>query len=162
MRSSGNDFLDLCTTLGLMTLSWAWAESVLAMTIGVISTSAGPIKGYQEAPVSLKKKVSCFRIALRDITALQPLQKEGRVLAERFTDLSKRRNDLIHSAAWKHHEGSFEAIGVAVNRGDYVVKSHRFHISDAVSDAVSLEVEIAKLSDDADAFMTRVCNIFNK
>jgi hypothetical protein len=55
MRSSDNDFLDLCTTLGLMTLSWAWAESVLAMTIGVINKSAGPIKGYQEAPLSLKK-----------------------------------------------------------------------------------------------------------
>ena len=79
-------------------------------------------------------------------------------MAKRFIELSMRRNDLIHGAAWKHHEGSFEATGVAVNRGDYVVKTHRFHISDAVS----LEVEIAKLSDDASAFMTRVCNIFDK
>jgi hypothetical protein len=69
MPSSGNDFHDLCTAFGLMTLSWAWAENILASTIGIINRSAGPIKGFPEAPQSLKNKVSCLKIALRPCVA---------------------------------------------------------------------------------------------
>ncbi len=95
MPSTGNDFHDLCTAFGLMTLSWAWAENILASTIGVINRSAGPIKGFPEAPQSLKNKVSCLKIALRDLPALQFVQNDGRVLAERFIELSLRRNKLV-------------------------------------------------------------------
>jgi hypothetical protein len=154
---SGNEFQDLCTMFGLTTLTWAWAENVLAMTIGIINKYAGPIKGYPEPPLALKKRVSCLKIALRDITVLHPLQEDGRILAKRFKELSMRRNDLVHSAAWQHHEGGFEAIGLHIQRGDYMIKNHRFN----VSDAISLNVEISKLSDDATAFMLRVCKIFD-
>jgi hypothetical protein len=36
IRRSNNEFQDICTTFGLMTLTWAWAEKSLAMTIGSI------------------------------------------------------------------------------------------------------------------------------
>jgi hypothetical protein len=157
MRRSSNEFHDLCAAFGLMTLSWAWAENILASTMGVINKSAGPIKGFPEAPLSLKKKVSCLKIALRDISALQGLQNDGRVLAERFIELSLRRNKLVHGAAWQLHEGEFQSIGFAVQRGDYAAQNHRFN----VSDAVLLESEIAKLSDDATAFLLRVCKTFD-
>jgi hypothetical protein len=157
MPSSGNDFHDLCTAFGLMTLSWAWAENILASTIGVINRSAGPIKGFPEAPQSLKNKVSCLKIALRDIPALQFVQNDGRVLAERFIELSLRRNKLVHGAAWQLHDGGFQSVGFAVHRGDYAAQNHRFN----VSDAVRLESEIAKLSDDATAFLFRVGKIFD-
>jgi hypothetical protein len=101
MLSSSNDFHDLCTAIGMMTLSWAWAENILAATIGVINRYAGPIKGFPEAPLSLKKKVACLKIALRDISALQCLSNDGRVLAELFKELSLRRNKFIHGACRK-------------------------------------------------------------
>jgi hypothetical protein len=157
MFSSGNDFQDLCTTVGLMTLSWAWAENILASTIGVLNNNAGPIKGNSEAPQSLKKKISCLKIALRDIPALQLIQHDGRVLAERFIELSLRRNKFVHGAARQLHEGGFQSTGLAAHQGDYAIQDHRFN----VSDAVSLESEIAKLSDDATAFLLRVCKIFD-
>src|ERR1019366_7208598 len=156
MRSSGNDFQDLCIAFGLMTLSWAWAENILASTIGVINKNAGP-KGYPESPLSLKMKVSCLKVALRDISALQRLQNDGRVLAELFIELSLRRNEIVHGAACQLHEGGFQSIGLAVQRGDYAVQNHRFN----VSDAVRLESEISKLSNDATAFLFRVCRIFD-
>jgi hypothetical protein len=156
MWPSGNQFQRLCTMLGLMTLTWAWAENALAMTIGVINKYAGPIKGYPEAPLSLKKRVSCFKVALRDIKALHPLQEEGRALAVRFIELSARRNDLVHGAAWQLKEGSFESIRVGVHAGDYMVKDHSFHISDAII----LEAEISELSDAITALMLRVADIF--
>ncbi len=157
MISLGNDFSDLCTAVGLMTLSWAWAENILALTIGVINKNAGPIKGHPEASQSLKKKVSCLKIALRDISALQVIRHDGRILTERFIKLSLRRNKFVHGAAWQIHEGSFQSSGLTVHRGDYAIQDHRFN----VSDAVSLESEIAKLAEDATAFMTQVCRILD-
>jgi hypothetical protein len=153
---SGNKFQDLCTMVGLMTITWAWAENALAMTVGVINENAGPITGHPEAPLSLKKRISCLKVALRDIKALHPLQEDGRALAMRFVKLGVRRHNFVHGAAWQHHEGGFESMGLAIKAGNYAVQNQRFDIGDAVS----LNAEIAKLSDDATAFMLRVGKIF--
>src|ERR1700730_1343976 len=94
----------------------------------------------------------CLKIALRDISVLQCVSNDGRLLAERFIELPLRRNKFVHGAALQHHESSFEATSVDVLHGEYAVQNHRFNISDAVS----LEIEIAKLSDDATAFLSRM------
>jgi hypothetical protein len=143
--------------VGLMTLTWAWAETALAATVGIINKYAGPIKGHPQAPVSLKRRVHCLRVALRDIPVLQIVQEDGRALAVRFVQLGKRRNDFVHGAASEHHEGGFQSIAFAVERGDYAVKNHRFD----VEGAVRLNVEIAELSDDAAAFTIRIEKILS-
>jgi len=148
---SGNHFQDFCTMLGLMTFTWAWAENTLAMIIGIIIEQTGPIPGHRVAPLSLKGRIACFRIALRDVAALKPLQQEGRVLAERFVKLGARRHEFIHGAAWELGKGSFQGISLGVTAGQYAVKDHRFDIGDAVV----LNAEIAKLQDDAVAFMLK-------
>jgi len=142
--------------VGLMVLTWAWAENSLAMTIGVINKNAGPIKGHPEAPLSLKKRVNCFRIALRDIPALKPLQEEGRALAVRFTELGARRNNFIHGAAWQLEQGGFQSMVFAVMGGKYIVKDHRFD----EDDAFLFNVEITKLQAEIADFMLRVAAIF--
>lgn len=114
---SGNEFQDLCTMVGLMTLSWAWAETALAATIGIINKYAGPIRGHPQAPVSLKMRVRCLRAALSDIAVLHVVQEDGRALAMRFVQLGKRRNDFVHGAASQHHEGGFQSIAFAVEGG---------------------------------------------
>jgi len=144
MKPSGDPFQDMCTMLGLMTLVWAWAENTLALMIGVIIENAGPIKGYAEAPLSLKRRVACFRSALRDVSALKTLQQEGRTLANRFVQLSRRRNDFIHGAAWQLQERGFQSLRIAVIDGKYAAKDHRFDIGDAVG----LNAEITKLQDE--------------
>ena len=154
-KPSGDPFQDMCTVIGLMTLTWAWAETNLAMTIGVINKEAGPIKGHAQPPLSLKNRVAALRIALRDIAILHALQDEGGALAERFTHLSKRRNDLIHGAAWQFHESGFESFGIGIAAGQYAIKEHRFN----QADTVALTTEIAKLQDDAQAFMLAVIRI---
>lgn len=158
MGRSGEPFQDMCTMVGLMTLTWAWAENCLAMILGIIVENTGPIKGHPEAPLSLKRRIACFKIALRDTAALEPLQQEGRLLAKHFVELGARRNNFVHGAAWQAHEGGFESLAIGVHAGNYATKNHRFDIEDARL----LNIEIAKLSDDITAFMLRVCAILDK
>lgn len=141
--------------IGLMTLTWAWAETSLVMTIGIVEEYAGPTKGHPEPPLSLKKRVACFKTILRDVVILKSLQDEGRALAVRFSELGPRRHDFVHGAAWQTHENSFEATGIRVKNGNYAVENHRFD----QSDAIGLTNEIAKLQDDMATFMLKVANI---
>jgi hypothetical protein len=142
--------------VGLMTLTWAWAENTLAMMIGVINENAGPIQGYPEPPVSLRKRVACFKIALREIPALKFLEQDGRALAARFIALGVRRNEFVHGAAWQVQEGGFQSLGVRVIKGQNMLQDHRFD----VADAVRLNAEIAKLQDDAAEILLRVAGLF--
>ncbi|MGE3782226.1 MAG: hypothetical protein AB7H71_05730 [Alphaproteobacteria bacterium] len=151
-RPSGNPFQDMCTMIGLMTLTWAWAENSLAMTIGVIIEHTGPVRGHKEAPLSLSRRIDCLKIALREIENLKPLQQEGRALATRFTELGRRRHDIIHGAAWQLQESQFESISIGVKAGNYTVTNHSFN----VGDTVSLNTEITKLQDDITTFMLKV------
>jgi hypothetical protein len=156
MGRSGDKFQDLCTMFGLMTLVWAWCENTLAMTIGIINKSAGPIKGYPEPPVSLKKRIQCLKIALRDIPILKPFQEDGRALAIRFGELGVRRNQLVHGAAWQLQDGTFQSVGVRVRGGQNVVEDHSFD----EADAVRLNGEIAELQDQAAAFLLKIAALF--
>ena len=144
--------------MGLMTLTWAWCENTLATILGVVVENAGPIAGHPQAPLSLKRRVACFRVALRDIAALKPFQQEGRLLAERFIQLGTRRNNFTHGAAWQTQEGGFQSMAIAVEMGKYAIKDHRFN----ESDAISLNVEIAKLQDDTAAFLLKVLALFDR
>ena len=158
MGPSGDPLQDLCTMLGLMTFSWAHAENMLALTIGIIGEHVGPMKGHPEAPLMLKRRVDCLRVALRDVEVLKPLQQEGRMLMERFMKLSVRRNDFVHGAAWQLNESTYQSISFAVIDGKYAPKYHRFD----QGDTVSLNAEIAKLSEDAVAFMQKTAAAFAK
>ena len=139
-----------------MVLSWAWVENTLAMTVGVINRYAGPIKGYKKPPLQMERRIACLESALANIPALHKFKQSGDALAVRFTELSHRRNDFMHGAALQLHDGSFESTSIAVKDGKNVIKNHRF----TQDDAILLESEIAKLSDDATAFMLLICDIF--
>jgi hypothetical protein len=152
MRPSGNEFQDYCTMAGLMLLTWSWAENTLALIIGVINENAGPIKGFPEAPLSLKKRIACLKVALRDIAPVKPLQEEGRVLVARFVELAPRRHDFVHGAAWQSPEGGFQSVSFRAAGGNYATHDHRFN----VKDARLLAVEIAELQDSAADFLTKV------
>jgi hypothetical protein len=156
IRPSGNPFQDMCTLVGLMTLTWAWVENSLAITIGVINENVGLIKGHSQAPLSLSKRIDCFKTALCDIAALKSLQQEGGALAMRLTQLGRRRHNFIHGAAWQFDEGRFEAVSIAVKSGNYAVQNHRFD----QSDALMLCNEIASLQDDMAVFMLKIVQVF--
>lgn len=143
--------------LGLMTLTWAWAENSLAIMIGVINEHAGPLQGHPEPPLSLQKRIACLKVALRDIAVLKPLQEEGRALAVRFKELGTRRHKFIHGAAWELEQGGFQSVSIAVRARQNTIEDRRFN----QADAVLLCGEIAKLQDDAAAFLLRVTAIFS-
>jgi len=157
-RLSGDPLQDMCTLVGLMTLTWAWVENSLAVTIGVVTENAGPIKGHAEAPLSLSRRIDCFKAALRDISALKPLQQEGRALAIHLAQLGRRRHNFIHGASWQLQEGKFEAVSVAVKAGNYTIQNHRFD----QSDALALCNEIIHLQDNVTTFMLKVVGIFQE
>lgn len=77
------------------------------------------------------------------------------MLAERFEKLGRRRHDFVHGAVIQMHKGTFESTTVRVYRGDNVIDIYRFN----ETDPVLLEGEIAKLSDDATAFMKKVVTL---
>lgn len=153
-KKSGNIF----TTIGLMVISWAWVENTLAMTIGVISEYAGPIKGYKKLPLPMEQRIACLESALANMPALHKFKQSGDALVARFTELSHRRNDFMHGAALQLHDGSFESTSIAVKGGKSIFKNYRF----TQDDAILLESEIAKLSDDATKFMVLICDFFQE
>lgn len=138
-----------------MTLSWAWVEKTLAMTIAIITDKFGQINGHSEAPVSLKRKVKCLKAALKSISNLNPLQESGTILAQRLIKLGGRRNELVHGAMWKTYEGDIQTTGFKVIAGKYAVQERNIDINDAIS----IKGEICKLSNDMIAFMLEVDRI---
>lgn len=140
---SGDDFQDLCTMIGLMTIGWGWCDTVLSEIIRLIIERVGPIDGYSDAPLSMKKKIKCLRRALKTVKILEPLQQTGLALAELFVNLSGRRNEIVHSASIQTNKGLFESIGLKSVDKKYVRHTHRF----TLDEAIVLSDEIGKLSD---------------
>ncbi len=108
MEPSGNELQDLCTMLGVMTLTWAWAENALATAIGIIDEFVPQVRKNTEIPVSMKRRLRYLRAAFFDIPALKPVKDQGSLLTDRFADLAVRRNDLIHGSTWQLEKGGFE------------------------------------------------------
>jgi hypothetical protein len=148
----------MCTMLGLMIVVWGWAETTLAMTIDIIAEHVGPMRGHPEVPRSQKRRIDCFKAALRDVEALKPIQQEGRALAVRFVDLGRRRNQVVHGATSERGKGRFETFRFVAIEGKHAAQNHSFD----QSDAVALNAEIAKLTNDAVAFMQKVAAAFRK
>jgi hypothetical protein len=148
---TGNEFEDLCSVVGLMTLTWAYAENGLAIMLHDIIANFGPVKGHSEPPLSLKRRIACFKTALRDVAAFQPLQQDGRALAMRFGELGRRRNEFVHAAAISVDEGGFQSLSVRPDGGNYAIENKRVE----VGDAVLLQAEIAEFALSVTDFMAR-------
>jgi hypothetical protein len=124
--------------------------------IGTVIEKCGPIRGHSVAPLNLKGRLSCLKNALADVPQLKGLRDRGGLLIVRFRELGIRRNDLVHGAAWHTGKDRFESLGFGEVAGKYVPKYKSFD----VADAVSLNVEITKLIDDATAFLLDVEGAF--
>ena len=154
---TGDPFRDMCTMLGLINLSWAWAETSLAMTIELIEEKLGKIRGFPESPQSLKNKVQCFKNALKDVQALQYLKEDGTILAGSFLKLAPLRHNLTHGAARQVHNDFFQSVVFKVISRKYVAQEYIFDIDYALG----LNSEIGKLSDNMTLFMQKVYHILN-
>jgi hypothetical protein len=155
-KPTENDLQNVCTMLGLMTLIWAWAENALAISIGIIDGAVKEMRGQRDIPISLKRRVKYLRTALADVPELESLKERGNQLANDFIRLSVLRNELVHGSTWQLEKGGFESLGFAIIGRQQTAKQKRF----TIADAVSLNVEITKLANDATAFLLRVSEIF--
>ncbi len=144
--------------LGVTTMTWAWAENALGIAIGIIDESVPSMRGHDGLPISLKKRLSYVKTALKDVTALKPLQEEGYALVKLFMDLKGRRHDLVHGSAWLMEHG-----GLKLQR--FTIKG-RQHTSDEkpveIADLVRLNREIEVLDSAAMGFLIAVASIFGK
>jgi hypothetical protein len=150
-------FEDMCTMVGAMTLVWAWAENFLALSIGIIDGAGQSVHGHPEAPISLKKRLSYLRTALRDVPALEPVKQDGKVLIKLFKELVPRRHQLVHGSLWLMPEDGFESSRLAIKGWNYARDQKRVEIVDVVR----FNVEIRNLSVAAAAFNRRVIEIFD-
>jgi hypothetical protein len=151
-KSTGTEFEDFCTQLGLITVVWAYAENGLGIMLDTIIRNVGEIEGHHEAPLLLKRRLALFKKLLRDVPALQLLRQDGRELAIRFGNLGERRNEFVHRASIHIGDGMFKATSLAVEGRQYAIKEHRFDIGDAVS----LVAEVPEFCRDVLDFMARV------
>jgi len=142
--------------LGLMTLTWAWAENALALAIGIIDGAAQQVRTNTEIPVSMKRRLRYLRASLIDIPALKPVKEQGSLLADRFAYLAVRRNEIVHGSTWQLEKSGFESLSFAIVSRKQSAQQKRFEIADAVL----LNIEITKLADEATAFLLRVSEIF--
>ena len=67
----------------------------LALSLWMIDEAAGEIQGHPEAPISLKKRLSYWRTALRDVAALESVEQDGAALVKLFEDLAPRAMNLF-------------------------------------------------------------------
>jgi hypothetical protein len=155
-KPAEDDFQNMCTMLGLMTLTWAWAENALALSIGIIDRSIEGVRGHREIPVSMKRRLKYLRTSLADVAELHSVKDIGGKLVEDFSLLNVRRNELVHGSAWQFEKGRFQSLSFTIKVRDYSAKHKRVDIADMVR----FNVEVTKLADDATAFLLQVSKIF--
>ena len=138
--------------LGVMVITWAWAENALALCIGIIDEKIGAVRGHKVLPLMLNKRVSYLRTALADIAMLEPLKDSGNLLAERFMDLAPRRNNLVHGSVWTMPHDAFETLHLSARARKYAGEQKGLHIGDVVA----FNAEVKDLADFATAFLRRL------
>jgi hypothetical protein len=153
---SPNRFQNVCTILGLLTLTWAWAENALALAVGLIDENVPSMRGFKEIPISQRGRLQYLRNALKDVAALEPVQEHGRLLIEHFVTLGSRRNELIHSSRGPDEEGAMAALGFAISAR----QQKGFQKSFDIPATIALIGEVRDLADEAIHFMDLVGGIF--
>jgi hypothetical protein len=155
-KPSGDPFADMCTMVGVMTITWAWAENWLALSLWLIDEAAGDIHGHPEAPISLKKRLSYLRIALRDVSVLESAKQEGAALIKLFKELAPRRHEIVHGTLYLMPQGGFESSRLAIRGREYSRHQKRVEIADVVQ----FNVEVNALAQASAGFNIRLRRIF--
>lgn len=142
--------------VGVMTLTWAWAENALTLSIAIIDSSTQSAKRHPELPRSLKNKLSYLKAALRDHAQLEALKESGAALIEHFTKLKMTRGELVHGSAWQMDDGRFQTLAFILKGRDQTINQKVVEIGDIVR----FNVEVTALSDRANAFLIAVSDVF--
>ena len=156
-KPSGDPFQDMCTMVGLMTITWTWAENALAIAIGTIDGKVPAMRGHSELPISLKNRLSYLRNALADVPALGPIKQDGTALVKLFIELKERRHKLVHDSTWQMPDGSFAAF-------HFIIKGRQHtgeHKPVEMAQVVIFNREIEGLNLAAHTFLQNVDRIFN-
>lgn len=144
--------------VGVMAITWAWAENWLALSIGVIDGATGSPAGHPEIPISLKKRLSYLRAALRDVPALEPVKQDGAALIKLFVELAPRRHELVHGVLWLMPEGGFESARLAIKGRQHTRHQKRVEIGDVVL----FNREIERLAHTAAVFNAAIIEILDR
>lgn len=155
-KPTGDPTADMFTMIGVMVVAWAWAENWLALSIGIIDDALPEIRGHPERPISLKRRLSHLRTALKDVPALEIVKQDGTALIELFVKLSPRRHELVHGSLWLMPHGGFESLHLSVKGREYASQQKRVEIRDVVL----FNREVKDLTRQAAAFNARLITIF--
>ena len=142
--------------LGMMTLTWAWAENALVLSIGIIDESGAKPRPPQGLPISFSGKLKYLRAALRGVSALKHLQDRGTSLMDELAALADRRNALIHASIGVSESGGLESTLFPKSGGTPARKKV------SVAEAVALNIDIDKVSDDVTQFLLSVSKAFHR
>lgn len=156
-KPTGDPFADMCTMIGVMMVTWAWAENWLALSIGIIDDAIPEVKGHPERPISLKKRLSYMRVVLREVPALEVVKDNGHALIKRFVELAPRRHQLVHGSLWLMPEGGFKSNRLIVKGREYTSDQKRVEIGDVVR----FNQEVKDLAHAARDFNWRLVEIFD-
>lgn len=151
----GSEFYDIMTTLvGMMTLTWAWAETGLAYMVEIIDSELwSPTKDHKELPVSLSRRLHFLRLAFADVEALSPLRERALALFQDFSTLKKEREALTHGATVQLHTDRFE-ISTISTKGR--TNTHTKKIV-TLKDAFALNTKITALAENGEVVLVDLC-----
>jgi hypothetical protein len=156
-KPTGDPHSDMFTMIGVMIVTWAWAENWLALSIGIIDDAIPEVRGHPERPISLKKRMSYMRAVLRDIPALEVVKDDGHALIKRFMELSGRRHQFVHGSLWLMPEGGFKSDRLVIKGREYTREEKRVEIGEVVHFVREVK-DLAHLARD---FNMRLIEIFD-
>jgi hypothetical protein len=150
-KPSGDDFQDFCTMLGMMTLTWAWIENALALSIGIIDESGLKPRPDRGLPISLSGKLKYLRAALGSVSPVKPLKDRGVALMDKLSTLANRRNAFVHASIGPIERGNGLESTLFPNDG-----SHPTRAPVSMADAIALNIAIDDLVEETIWFLMEI------
>jgi len=104
--------------IGRFTVSWAWLELGLDISVSVIHRHLNGEAIQSEAPWSLQRKLDYLRAAPKKLLPLASYRQRITALADAVELMLETRHDIIHGCIIEHTEGTGSAVMARLRRGE--------------------------------------------
>jgi len=139
------ELIPLYTSIGKLTVHWAWLEYMLDSCIVMMFNRCGGYELDDEAPISLKNRLKFFNRCMKEIESLSAFSKEGLALSSEIKKLSTERHDLAHGMLYTFGK-DFQTFGYVRHKINKDVEHLRKSIKTIDETTVKVEALSKKLT----------------
>jgi hypothetical protein len=156
-----HDFIGLCQAIGFVVIHWALIEQQVDNWVDAVFHHCGGenLRKDKDIPRAFNQKRRFLIVCFKKLPSLAPFSREGQNLVTRLTELSVKRNDLIHGAitALSPVNGAFQYRIIGYEKQAHTLREFGFDLHDfsilerSLSDTLT---EVIKFSEKlADTFL---------